>query len=103
MAEVSTPPVKATLFDDIDKVKGKAGAFEYFRDGDRFPAGIIYCCPCGCGKTGALSFRPHPSPSWDWNGNMEAPVLSPSVHDVGHWHGYLGGQSGEHPGVWVSC
>jgi len=103
MSEVKTPPVKATLFDDIDKVQAMPGAFEYYREGARFPAGMIFYCPCGCGKTGALAFRPHASPSWEWNGNLEAPVLSPSVHDVGHWHGYLGGSDGSQPGVWVSC
>ncbi|TPK42325.1 MULTISPECIES: DUF6527 family protein [unclassified Mesorhizobium] len=97
MSEVKTEPVEATLFEDIDQVKGKAGAFEYFKAGDRFPAGMIYCCPCGCGATGALNFRPHPSPSWEWNGNREKPTLTPSVHHVGHWHGFLT------DGVWRSC
>lgn len=103
MGEVETQPVKAMLFDDIDKVEAVPGAFEYYGEGDRFPAGMIFCCPCGCGKTSALAFRPYASPSWDWNGDLEAPVLSPSVHDVGHWHGYLGGSDGSQPGMWISC
>lgn len=97
MSEVKTQPVKATLFEDIDSVRGVPGAFEYYREVDRFPAGMIYCCPCGCGATGALAFRPHASPSWEWDGNNEAPTLKPSVHHVGHWHGWLTG------GVWLSC
>lgn len=97
MSEVKTQPVKATLFEDIDSVQATPGAFEYYREGDRFPAGMIYCCPCGCGATGSLAFRPHASPSWEWDGNKEAPTLTPSVHHVGHWHGYLTA------GVWVSC
>lgn len=97
MTEVKTPPVAATLFGDIDQVHANAGAFEYYREGERFPAGMIYCCPCGCGATGALAFRPHESPSWEWDGNHEKPTLSPSVHHVGHWHGYL------RNGVWESC
>lgn len=26
---------------------------------------------------------------WTWDGNRERPTLSPSIHAVGHWHGYL--------------
>lgn len=97
MGEVRTEPVAATLCEDIDTVRGKPGAFEFYREGERFPAGLIYCCPCGCGATGALAFRPHASPSWEWDGNREKPTLTPSVHHVGHWHGYL------RNGVWESC
>lgn len=97
MSEVKTEPVTAQRFEDIDDVRGMAGAFEYYKQGDRYPAGIIYCCPCGCGKICSLHFRPEPSPSWDWDGNIEAPTLTPSIHDPGHWHGYLTA------GVWLSC
>ena len=90
-------PVKAQRFDDIDQVSGQAGAFEYFKSGDRYPAGMLYCCPCGCGAIGSLDFRPHESPSWEWDGNVETPTLSPSVHHVGHWHGWL------RSGMWVQA
>lgn len=26
---------------------------------------------------------------WGWDGNTEAPTLTPSIHDQNHWHGYL--------------
>lgn len=26
---------------------------------------------------------------WQWDGNREAPTLTPSVNVIGHWHGYL--------------
>lgn len=26
---------------------------------------------------------------WTWDGNEQSPTLSPSLHWVGHWHGYL--------------
>ncbi|AKR57109.1 hypothetical protein XM25_15165 [Devosia sp. H5989] len=99
MAEIKTSPVTARLVSDIDSVRATAGAFEFYADGDRFPAGMIYSCPCGCGATGVLRFRPtpSPSPSWEWDGNRERPTLSPSVHHVGHWHGFL------RNGVWESC
>lgn len=96
MADVKTPPVRAVRVDDIDE-GGAPGAFEYYRDREREVAGMIYMCPCGCGHQAALSFRPHPSPSWDWDGNRDAPTLQPSVHHVGHWHGWL------RAGVWESC
>jgi hypothetical protein len=99
MSEVKTPPVVAKMCDDIDAVEATPGAFEFYvsRGSMGKPAGLIYCCPCGCGRTGALAFRPAPSPSWEWDGNREKPTLKPSVHHVGHWHGYL------RDGVWVSC
>jgi len=98
--------VKATRVDDIDEKDGPPGAFEFFDTADRKDAGIIFICPCGCRSHGALEFRPSPSPSWEWNGDREAPTLTPSVHDQitlrdgskrTHWHGYLTA------GVWESC
>lgn len=97
MAEVKTTPVVATLVDDIDHGRTAPGSFEFYKSGDRYPAGMIYCCPCGCGRTGALAFRPAESPSWEWDGNRDKPTLQPSVHHVGHWHGRLTA------GVWLSC
>lgn len=28
-------------------------------------------------------------PVWQWNGNREAPTLTPSINVVGRWHGWL--------------
>jgi hypothetical protein len=98
VSEIKTPPVPAIRVDDIDAVQATPGAFKYYvRARAEGPAGMIYGCPCGCGHTGALAFRPAPSPSWHWDGNRDKPTLTPSVHHVGHWHGYLTA------GVWVSC
>jgi hypothetical protein len=99
--EVRTAPVKAKRFENVDELT-VPGSFEYTRVGDRFPGGMIYTCPCGCGHQGSLMFRPVPAqypphPSWEWDGNMDAPTLSPSVHHVGHWHGWL------RNGIWESC
>lgn len=99
MAEVKTAPVRATRVDEIDDVRATPGAFEFYVAGDDkvTPAGMIYSCPCGCGVQGSLAFKPAPSPSWHWDGDREKPTLQPSVHHVGHWHGWL------RAGVWVSC
>ena len=53
-----------------------------------------YFCPCGCGIEGGLligeGFKPGGDrPSWRWNGSRTEPTLDPSVHHVGHWHGWL--------------
>jgi hypothetical protein len=92
--------VKATRVDDIDEAN-TPGAFEFFEGtkGDGVIHGLVYLCPCGCGHTGVLDFRlPSASrPSWEWDGNLEAPTLTPSVNHVGHWHGYL------RNGVWERC
>jgi len=94
-------PVKAARVADIDADDAPPGAYKFFSSGDRDKAGMIYVCPCGCGRQGALRFRPHPSPSWEWDGNEEAPTLKPSVHDMPdgktHWHGWLTN------GEWKSC
>lgn len=28
---------------------------------------------------------------WGWDGNEDQPTLTPSVHCIGHWHGWLRG------------
>jgi len=55
---------------------------------------FIYLCPCGCGVVGRLligkGHKPGGTrPSWRWNGSLTEPTLSPSVHHIGHWHGWL--------------
>lgn len=100
MPEVKTQPVKAQRFESLDDVRGVPGAFEFYKYQDRYPAGMIYCCPCGCERLGALHFRPgnvDGGASWEWDGNMDAPTLTPSVLHRDHWHGFLTA------GVWVSC
>ena len=46
------------------------------------------------GTAGFLRLRPLPAseeahPSWTFNGDEDRPTLHPSVHYVGHWHGYF--------------
>ena len=68
---------------------------------DDEPGSWWYSCPCGCGHVGrlfvAVDRKPPQTPSWSWTGGKEAATLSPSVHHVGHWHGWL------RAGVWESC
>ncbi len=78
-----------------------AGSICYQAPDEGAPWGVSFICPCGCGNEGWLNFRRHDDPSgWEWDGNREAPTLSPSVLQSGmpcKWHGYLRG------GEWVEC
>jgi len=77
--------------DDL-KQNGQLGDWT-FTDGDthiiiRLPAG-------GLDPRGILSpipLKPEPDPNeddWQWDGNREAPTLTPSINWVGVWHGYM--------------
>ena len=46
------------------------------------------------GDVGGIFLRPMlpsnpPHPSWEWDGNGDAPTLTPSVHRPGRWHGWF--------------
>ncbi|WP_217577332.1 DUF6527 family protein [Mesorhizobium sp. GbtcB19] len=109
MSEVKTSPVEAKHIPEWDDFrKGErpsvglvAGSFRVEGPDEDGDYDFYYCCPCGCGRIGMLfvgkGMKPTCSPSWQWNGSLEKPTLTPSVHHVGHWHGYLT------DGVWVSC
>lgn len=97
MTYVITNPVQATLVESVYESRHIPGAYNFFKDGLAEVAGLNYVCPCGCERVGALHFKPRQSPSWDWDGNRLAPTLTPSVHHVDHWHGWL------RAGLWTSC
>lgn len=102
MSEVRLPaPVKATpeprllegSWEEGTSFKPGAFAFEK-REGSASIWGyILFTCPCGCGSFSRLAVgmgkKPTSSPTWEWNGDREAPTLSPSIHHIGHWHGWL--------------
>lgn len=103
MAEVKTPPVASSWFDDwhaqrAAKTPGSISVGPADEDGDQY---LSYVCPCGCGRLAPLlvgnGFKPDSVPSWRWNGSTDKPTLDPSVHHPGHWHGWL------RDGVWISC
>lgn len=105
MAEVRTPPVTATHFATRDEffADRTPGAVYVARDDDGSgEVSFWYRCPCGCGSKAPLmagkGFKPSgPGATWNWNGSIEKPTLTPSVHHIGHWHGWLT------DGVWRSC
>lgn len=108
MVQATHAPDKEQFFDfdddgNSDPYLGRvAGSFRV-QDADETGVQIFwYCCPCGCGSVGALrvgnGFKPAiAEPSWQWNGSVEKPTLTPSVNHVGHWHGFLT------DGEWKPC
>lgn len=85
--------VQATLSERVAP-DSSAGAFAFnVRASDGEIVGMTFKCPCGCADIGRLNFDPLKTdqPCWQWDGNREAPTLSPSVQKVGQcaWHGWL--------------
>ncbi|UWQ92996.1 hypothetical protein K3727_09525 [Rhodobacteraceae bacterium M382] len=63
---------------------------------------VWFLCPCGCGTTSRIrvgeKFKPDGSPSWEWNGSIPDPTLTPSIKQtVCGWHGVL------RDGYWEAC
>lgn len=91
--------VQGFLVEDMDDQP--PGALEFYTAKDRADAGILFMCPCGCGEMFGVAVHPDGgSPAWTWDGNREAPTLTPSIliyqlekgtgARVGeHWHGFL--------------
>lgn len=90
--------LKATIVPDIRSDLGhQPGAVE-IRELYGEVKGLACRCPCGCGEEIWLPVRPMGSPEkgnhprWGYDGNAEAPTLSPSVYNTGlpcKWHGFL--------------
>lgn len=94
MSDIKTPPTR--LVDLNAKFWGTYGE-------NREGMGVIFDCPCrqeNCEWGGkiAVAFRnpidggpPFPDKTrWERTGDtIETLTLSPSIHCVGHWHGWL--------------
>lgn len=85
--------LKATRVEYIRAPEGQQpGAYEI--RGSIEEGGMAFRCPCGCGREGYNPFRTTENvehPSWVWDGNADAPTLTPSILFVGgcQWHGFL--------------
>lgn len=89
----------AIIVNDIDNTD-VPGAIE-LRELDGIVAGIAFRCPCGCSHQAWLPVdrQDHPH-SWIWDGNRDAPTLTPSILQSGlpcKWHGFLTA------GEWRQC
>jgi hypothetical protein len=83
--------LKAIVVDKVENHLDKPGAIEF-----RLPYGIAFVCPCGCKNHAWIPVHGNLH-SWKWNGNMNAPSVSPSIKWGNHWHGYLT------DGEWKPC
>ena len=90
---VHTPGLAAALFDDDDTalLAAKPGQFEVTAE----PSGqrrFWFVCPGPCKSISAIALRPvvdGSAQSWEFDGNLDAPTLTPSINHVGCWHGWL--------------
>lgn len=107
MSEIKTQPVTAVHLAETADFQNEyemgkvAGSFRVDEPDSNGKQTFWYCCPCGCRHISPLTvgngFKPADSPSWQWNGSLDRPTLTPSVWWKGHWHGWLT------DGVWRSC
>lgn len=88
--------LRAIHFPDRAEFREKrlAGSISVAPPDDDGETSLWYCCPCGCGAIAPLlvgvRFKPAgPGATWNWNGSTTEPTLHPSVHHIGHWHGWL--------------
>jgi hypothetical protein len=105
MKAVHAPGLANKLFSDeingVDPITSvQPGEFEVTTE----PSGqrrFWFVCPGPCRGIAAIALRPvidrHTKQSWEFDGNMEAPTLEPSINHVGCWHGWL------RSGVFTSC
>lgn len=90
MQAVRTPGLCDRFFND-DTLGAQRGEFEIITE----PNGqrrFWFVCPGPCRSIAALALRPvveGSGASWAFDGNEDAPTLSPSIHHVGCWHGWL--------------
>jgi len=52
----------------------------------------IYLCLPGSNRFCAIEVQkgaPGGPRVWGWDGNEDSPTLTPSIHEPGHWHGWL--------------
>jgi hypothetical protein len=69
---------------------GKVGDWAFTDDNEK----IYIRVPNGTEEGDFGSCRLSPAPlanveDWQWDGNREAPTLTPSIHVVGIWHGFM--------------
>lgn len=92
----------------VPKLKSGEWALILKEKGDAKPHMITFGCPCGSATTenlhdynvylqitvpGDNSQSRGNQPAWQWDGNWEAPTLTPSIqrHGACNWHGFLRG------------
>ncbi len=95
---VRRPGLAALLFDESDEADAailavERGQFEVITE-PRGQRRFWFVCPGPCKSIAPVALRPvvdGSAQSWEWDGNLEAPTLTPSINHVGCWHGWLTG------------
>lgn len=78
---MNTESVQCQRVEQIEKV----GDFKFGGD-------VIYIWLPGMSGPDAIRIQKGPPGGervWGWDGNEEAPTLTPSIHALGEWHGWL--------------
>jgi hypothetical protein len=95
MKAVHTPALASDDSVWDGKTEARQGQFDVITE----PSGqrrFWFVCPGPCKSLSAIALRPvvdGSSQSWEFDGNLAAPTLSPSINHGGCWHGWL--QAGE--------
>lgn len=98
MKAVHTPGLEESYWSEA-QVTPARGTFEVQTIEENGQRRFVYVCP-GCATMGSIAIRPvvaGSAQSWDWNGSVESPTLTPSINHVGCWHGWLTN------GEFISC
>lgn len=97
--------IRCKNYEDFETAAAGAFWLAHAKSGDEDVYGLHYKCPC-CGRHGYLPLNRDRAatqqPSWDWNGDVQNPTLSPSILSQTSrggcgWHGYL------RSGRWETC
>jgi len=90
------PPVKAELVTGFGDLKNPGQFIFTSRIGTTEHTGLLFLCPCGCGEFAGIGFDVPAAeglngPKWKWDGNDNAPTITPSIRRLGGcgWHGHL--------------
>lgn len=62
--------------------------YEYRTMWAKWPDGCMACLPIEP-VAPEVKASPYARPTWKFDGNLERPTLTPSVHHIGHWHGWV--------------
>lgn len=65
---------------------------DFFWDEERDGRRALYICLPGDTNMYALHVQrgaPGGNRVWGWDGNEDQPTITPSIHWLEHWHGYL--------------
>ncbi len=77
--------VRGRRVEDLDDLRDP-GDFWLMRE-DGKVVGMTFMCPSGDGRRSGIRFTGHQTlqgqPTWDWDGNEDAPTLTPSLHRIG--------------------